>query len=392
MELPQLLPRGLLARHHSNESCAGMTLFRAVFACALPILLAPTPIAAQQVVHIQVEPSQLHPLPFEAHGRVESDGRGSFIRQWPGTYFELAFRGRSAIFRLGPGDVSLRVRVDGGRAIALVKPQPGLYQIAGVPAAIHRLRIDVVSESQEEPSIFDGFFGPSGDVSQQLPHRARQIEFIGDSYTLGYGNTSTKRECTDQEVWSTTDTSQGIAPRVAGRFHADYQVNAISGRGVVRNYNGFRGAPLPNVYPYVLFDQKRVYSDPNWQPQLILIGLGTNDFSTALTRTEKWKKRAELRRDFENGYVRFVKYLRARNPGAFILLWIADTGNAETTSEVANVADYLRRSGEERLGFVAIRGLALSGCNYHPSVGDDEVIAETLGHFIDEQPRVWLSR
>jgi len=149
---------------------------------------------------------------------------------------------------------------------------------------------------------------------------------------------------------------------------------------------------LPDVYPYVLYDRKRVYSDPNWLPQLIVIGLGTNDFSTALAPTEKWKKRAELRRDFENGYVRFVKYLRARNPGAFFLLWTADTGNSETTSEVANVADHLRRSGEERLGFVAIRGLALSGCNYHPSVDDDKVIAKTLGNFIDEQPRVWPSR
>jgi hypothetical protein len=142
----------------------------------------------------------------------------------------------------------------------------------------------------------------------------------------------------------------------------------------------------------VLFDRKRVYSDPKWLPQLIVIELGTNDFSTALNPTEKWKNRAELRRDFENGYVRFVKDLRTRNPGAFILLWATDAGTAETTSEVSNVADHLRRSGEKRLGFVVIHGLVLSGCNYHPSVGDDEVIAETLDRFIDEQPRVWSAR
>lgn len=378
------------ARRHSGGSRAGLTLIKAALACVPSVFLASTPLAAQQVTRLQ-GPAQLHSLPLEAHGRIERDGHGSFIRQWPGTYFETAFRGTSAIFRLGPGDVSLRVRVDGGRP-ALVKPRQGLYQIAGMTAATHRLRIDVVSEGQEQPSIFGGFFGPLGDVSQQLPHRPRQIEFIGDSYTLGYGNTSTKRECTDQEVWSTTDTSQGIAPRLAGRFNADYQVNAISGRGVVRNYNGFRGATLPDVYPFVLFDQKRLYSNPKWRPQLIVIGLGTNDFSTTLDPTEKWKKRTELRNDFENRYVRFVKDLRARNPGAFILLWTADTGSAETILEVANVAGKLSRSGEARLGFVVIRGLVLGGCNHHPSVGDDEVIAKTLGHFIDKQPRAWLTR
>jgi len=113
---------------------------------------------------------------------------------------------------VGPGDVSLRIRVDGGKPIALVKPKPGLYQIAGMPAARHRLRIEVVSEDQDQPSVFGGFFGNPGTVSTKLPHRSRQIEFIGDSFTVGYANTSTKRECTEQEVWSTTDTSQGIAP------------------------------------------------------------------------------------------------------------------------------------------------------------------------------------
>jgi lysophospholipase L1-like esterase len=254
------------------------------------------------------------------------------------------------------------------------------------------LRIDVISEDQERPSVFGGFYGRSASASQHLPHRSRQIEFIGDSFTVGYGNTSQKRDCTDQEIWSTTDTSQGVAARVAARFNADYQVNAISGRGIVRNFNGSRGAPLPKIYPYMLFDQKRVYSDRNWRPKLIVIELGANDFSTALNPSEKWRTRAELRRDFENVYVEFVNDLRVRNPDAFILLWVAETGDSETTSEVANVADRLRHAGEKRLGFLVIRGLAFSGCNYHPSVSDDEVIAGKLNRFIDAQPRAWLGR
>src|SRR6185312_14756892 len=107
-----------------------------------------------------------------------------------------------------------------------------------------------------------------------------QIEFIGDSHTVGYGNTSRTRECTQDDVWKTTDNSQSFGPLIAGHYAADYQINAISGRGIVRNYNGTPGDTLPVAYPYVLFDKKEEYSDPHWKPQIIVISLGTNDFST----------------------------------------------------------------------------------------------------------------
>jgi hypothetical protein len=37
---------------------------------------------------------------------------------------------------------------------------------------------------------------------------------------------------------ATTDNSQAFGPKVAKHYAADYQVNAISGRGIVRNFNG----------------------------------------------------------------------------------------------------------------------------------------------------------
>jgi lysophospholipase L1-like esterase len=355
------------------------------------LLVVPGGVAGQQVSRVEREPAHLKLLPIAIHGRVEARG-GGFVRQWPGTYFETAFRGSSAMFRVGPGKVSLRIRLDGGRPLRLVKPSPGLYRLDGFAGGLHRLRIDVASENQDAPTVFGGFFAPAGVTPQPVRPRSQAIEFIGDSHTVGYGNTSNRRQCTEEEVWTTTDASQGIGPRLAAHYGADYAVNAISGRGIVRNYNGFVGDTLPRAYPYVLFDDKRLYQNARWRPQLIVIALGGNDFSTSLNAGEKWKSREALRRDFEATYVSFVKALRSHNPRAYILMWIAETGDGETTSEVSKVAEHLRRSGETRLGFVPIHGLELTGCNYHPSLRDDETVARILARFIDSQRQVWRAR
>jgi lysophospholipase L1-like esterase len=354
---------------------------------AFLFLFFAAPVAAQTVERVATQ-SNLRPLPIAVHGRVERRG-SDFVRQWPGTYFETAFRGSSAFFRVGPGEVSLRIRVDGRPPIPLVKPSPGFYRVGGLATGAHRLRIDVASESQAGPTLFGGYYAAPGVTPSATRKRSRAIEFIGDSHTVGYGNTSPSRQCTEEQVWLTTDTSQGIAPRLAAHEGADYQVNAISGRGIVRNYGGSDGDTLPQAYPYVLFDKKQVYEDPSWRPQLLVVALGTNDFSTPLNAGEKWKSRDELRRDFEQTYVRFIRSLRARNPRAFILLWVGDNQAGEVTSEIAKVAQRVRQSGETRLAFVPVRGLALTGCNYHPNLQDNAMVARRLARFIDSQPKIW---
>ena len=334
---------------------------------------------AQQVARVQSEPGGLQALTARVSGRVQPLPDGGVRRQWPGTYAEAAFVGSEAYFRVGPGDVSLRVRVDGGAPIPLVKPAPGLYRVT-VPgsAAPHRLRVDVASESQAGATHFGGFFLPAGARPATLPARAHQVEFIGDSHTVGYGNTSATRECSGDEVWASTDTSLGVAPRVAARFDADYQVNAISGRGVVRNFNGFAADPLPKAYPFVLFDKASVASDPSWRPKAIVVSLGTNDFAMPLNEGEKWTRREQLQADFEASYARFVQELQQRQPQAYFLLWAATGESSELATEVRKVVQQVQQSGHARIGFVAVPNLSASGCHWHPSVADDQRIASAL--------------
>ena len=318
-------------------------------------LLLTLPAAAPAQTVAPTTETATKPVPLHIGGRVVPAGDG-YRRQWPGTYFEAAFRGPAVDLNVGPGDVSLRISLDGAAPVALVRPKPGRYRITAPAAGRHRIRIDVVSESQAGATGLGGLFAPTGTTPLAAPRAAaRRIEFVGDSHTVGYGNTSTSRDCTEAQVWETTDTSQGIAGRLAKRYGADTRVNAISGRGIVRNYGGFAAPTVPQAYPYALFDGTTPADDANWHPQVIVIALGTNDFSTALKPDERWADRAALHTDYEARYVAFVQGLRRRDPGAFFVLWATDLADGEIVREVQQVATKLRGTGETRLAVVVER-------------------------------------
>ncbi|WP_294320007.1 SGNH/GDSL hydrolase family protein [uncultured Sphingomonas sp.] len=373
---------------HPSLLRAGLPLMLALGATAAPAQ-APADLALRP---LPADAATGRALPLTVGGRVvPGDGDLSrYRRQWPGTYFEGAFQGRDVDVAVGPGEVSLRIRIDDAAPVALVRPAPGRYRLRAAKAGRHRVRVDVVSESQAGATAFGGLYAPVGSTALAAPAAPRRaIEFIGDSHTVGYGNTSTSRDCTEAQVWETTDTSQGIAGQLSRRYGAGYRVNAISGRGIVRNYGGFAAPTVPDAYPYALFDGKTPANDAGWQPQVIVMALGTNDFSTPLKPEERWKSRDALHADYEARYVRFVQDLRRRSPRAFFVLWATDLADGEIAREVAKIGEKLRAAGETRFAVVPMTGLSFGGCHFHPNVADDVKIAAAIGKVIDGRKGVW---
>jgi lysophospholipase L1-like esterase len=332
-------------------------------------------------------PPTLAPATTSTISRVARSGDGTaatWTYQWPGTYFETAFTGSEAYFKLGPGDVALHVAVDGQPLPPLLKPAPGTYRIAGLAQGKHAVRIDTVSENQSASERFDGFFLAPGATPASVQRRARRIEFIGDSHTVGYGNMSASHDCTAEQLFAATDTSQAFGPITARHYDADYRVTAISGRGIVRNYDGGAGDVLPAAYPWVLFDKSVRDTDTVWQPDVLVIALGTNDFSTPVKPGERWPDRAALAADYEANYVGFVKSLRRRYPGAYVVLWSTDAPGGEVRPEAEKVLRQLNAAGESRIRYVPVAGLDLAGCHFHPSAADHGRIAAALQRAIDD--------
>lgn len=183
--------------------------------------------------------------------------------------------------RWGKGETILRVFVDGEEATTLAKPRPGKYRIDGLPAGDHAC-VAVATESQ-----------PGRTASTASCCRPTRCSALAQARTpdrihrrLAHGRL--RQPVDDPPVHAGRSlVAHRQHPRlrpaaVAAQFYdADYRVHAISGRGVVRNYDGFAGDTPPQAYPYVLFDHSVRDKDDGWQPQAIVIALGTNDFSNS---------------------------------------------------------------------------------------------------------------
>lgn len=328
-------------------------------------------------------------MEITADSKAAEFGGKNYTYQWPGSYFRAAFRGSRVYFRVGDGQEILHVMVDGQQQAVLKKPAPGVYEVEGLSKGKHRIGLFVATESQAGPDTFGGFALPSGEKALRLPQRKRQVEFIGDSYTVGFGNLSASRTCSNDKIWRDTDDILAFGPRTARHYGADYQVNAISGRGVVRNYDGFHADTLPQAYPYVLFNKKQTYEDPRWRPQVIVIGLGTNDFTTKLHAGEPWKTRAALHADYDATYSKFLRMLRARNPHAYMIVWAADVANGEVEAQAGKVVATLKQHGFRNIAFLPVPGLQFHACDSHPTPADDQTIADKLIALIDAHKGVW---
>ena len=355
----------------------------------LALLLGLPPIASA-AISVVPDPgtASAAPAPLAVGGRTVAVD-GGLAWQWPGVYFETAVEGAEVSFALGDGAGTVHIEVDGTQVTTLRGPAPGRYRITGMGDGRHRVRLDTASEHQAGAGVFGGFLLPAGTRAAALPQRHRRIEFIGDSHTVGYANTSSERDCDSARVAATTDTRAAYGPQLARHYGADYRVSAISGRGVVRNYNGGDGDTLPRAWPYLLLSHQHPDTGTAWQPQLVVIALGTNDFSTPLREGEPWANRQALRADYVHGYAGFVRGLRERWPQARIVVWATDMAEGEIQAHARQVVDTLHDEGDHAVSFLAVSGLDLQACHWHPSAADHSAIAAALTAHVDALPAPW---
>jgi lysophospholipase L1-like esterase len=327
--------------------------------------------------------------PAGAHtaGRVQVSGDIARF-SWPGVYFEGRFRGTGVGIVLNDAAADYDVQIDGTTVATLVTPGQITYQVTGLSPGVHRVRLVKRSESPWAVSEFGGFVAaPGGALLPGPAPRHRQIEFIGDSYTAGYGNLSASRDCTGDEVNRTTNADVSFGALTARRLHADYQLNAFSGRGMVRNYNG--GEPGTSYRTYyqraLLSEAGDVWRPGRWRPQVVVVGLGINDFSTALNPGEQWTPET-LIDAYRTAYLGFIAELRARY-GPRTTIVVSATPVSGTTQPAEAAQQVVRERNAQgdsnvRYWFYDSAGLDYGGCHWHPSAHDHVVIADRLEAFL----------
>ena len=217
-------------------------------------------------------------------GRTLQQADGSVSYDWVGVYVQTEFTGGTIAVEMADTKVSYhnvfiddqwvdKIRVDstGRQRIVLAK---------NLDKRPHRLRLQRACEGGGRTTVY-GFYVPRGGTLAAVAPRERMIEVYGDSYTCGYGSDSPDHK--EHFKIESENVDHAYSCIIARYFGADYAIQAHSGQGMVRNFNDKKQRSdytMLNRHTQV-FDNERepAYTFDRYQPSLIMINLGTNDFS-----------------------------------------------------------------------------------------------------------------
>ena len=159
---------------------------------------------------------------------------------------------------------------------------------------------------------------------------------------------------------------------VARALGAELSTVAWSGKGVTNNYGDDVTDPMPKIYDRLLAADDDPWSFV-WQPDAVVINLGTNDFSTDGDPAEGV---------FVPAYVEFLAHLREVYPQAFVLvvapsLWGDEA--AMVAGYLQSVVDQRHAAGDLEVAFADVNVEWIgSGCDGHPSLATHAGMADKL--------------
>jgi lysophospholipase L1-like esterase len=308
-------------------------------------------------------------------GRTDTRQAGAVRFGWSGSGILFRFSGTGASVRLDDSAGFFTLLVDG-------QQQPNLettrgartYPVAsGLAAGNHEVRLCRRTEGHQGLTNFLGVeFGAGGVLLPPPPAAARRIEVIGDSITCGYGNEG-QNPCPFTP--DTEDHYRTYAAIAARNLDAELVTVAWSGKGIIYNYGNDRNEPMPALYDRALpQDSSSVWDFSRFTPHVVVINLGTNDFSTDGDPDEA---------TFSNAYRDFVRQLRNRYPSAWILC-LAPTllgGDDLTRAQtyINGVVNGLRSAGDAKIeAHSLVFTTTGAGCDYHPSLETHASMAGAL--------------
>ncbi len=310
------------------------------------------------------------PIEAQVHwvGRYDDSDPANVRMGWSGSGFVVRFDGTGASVRMTDEADFFTVVVDGEVQQPPLATGEGeqTYSLAsGLAPGEHTVEMYRRTEGQWGTTTIHEV-SVEGEV---LPPPAvdRRIELIGDSLSNGYGS-----EGIDPCPF-TTDTQNHFLTYgaiVARDVGAELHTIAWSSKGVVNNYGDDVFEPVPELYPRSVPVDAASTWDYQWQPDLVVLNLGTNDFSTDNDPSQ------EL---FVSTYEQFIAGVRGNYPDAFFLIMAPLLFGPEqgTVDGYMNEVIALRAAaGDTNMAYTNINVDWIGvGCQQHPTVATHEAMA-----------------
>jgi hypothetical protein len=329
--------------------------------------------------------SRLATADVQTTGRAQRTAEGWQVT-WPAVAWRTVFSGTS--IGIDTQDRSgYHVEID-GRLLAPVPATPSRLTTwyRGLSPGSHAIEIIRMGPTPRAPGTFYGFTLGSG--GRWLPMRAspaRQLVLVGDSGATGYGDLSTSVDCPD-DVLPLTDAGQSYGVVAARALHADWQINAMDGIGLVRNWHGiWRGTNYGTYASRTLqSDPSSSYSDAHWHPGVAVVAIGFNDLATPLDADEAWSN-ASLRVALTDAYHHLLVSLRQQlGPQGLIIVMTDPPSNNPGNEIFAAQVEAQRAAGDQRIFVLPMPVLEHTGCFWHPSLASHRQLAVLLTSFIQE--------
>ncbi|MFE8604118.1 SGNH/GDSL hydrolase family protein [Archangium violaceum] len=220
-----------------------------------------------------------------------------------------------------------------GKTEAKVQLKPGRNLLRGarnLPPGEHLVEIVKRTEPYAGKVTFLGV-SLQGKLVEPPPWPEKRFEFIGDSITCGYGNevdiyAPTYTEPNTGYHSKNEDISQAYGSILGRKFNAEVVTTCISGTGIYRNLDGStEGRAFPYLYTRIYPDEEKPLWNPAYyQPDLIVINLGNNDFN--VTGDDKLPT-SPPEKEFKDAYAAFVVQLREYYPNAKIICTVGPMMN-----------------------------------------------------------------
>jgi len=275
----------------------------------------------------------------------------------------------------GHGVYQKRFRINKG------EPQP--IRISASSNGKHSVVVYKATEAHTGPIFIQKIVGKN--INAIKPSAAPLIEFIGNSITCGAASDPSEVPCGQGEYHDQHNAYNAYGPRVARALKTNFILSSVSGIGIYRNWNS-DGPTMPQVYEKTDFqaESDRLWEFQTYQPKIVSIALGTNDFSNG----DGKKQRASFdSASFVSNYIRFVQQVKTKYPAAQIALLSSPMMNGRTRMLLQNCLTTVKQNIDSL--FPTAKPVALHffkpmqarGCTGHPNVEDHAIMAEELVPF-----------
>ncbi|MBD3392309.1 MAG: hypothetical protein GF410_09865 [Chitinivibrionales bacterium] len=284
------------------------------------------------------------------------------------------FEGTSCAARFAGHGLRLGAYIDDSLvAVLALDSSRSAYPVCeGLRDTVHSLLIVNRFEAYGMPAVFHGLILDSARGMRALPPRPPyRIEFAGGSLLTGFGVHSTSITC--PSIRDSSNAYLGFGPVAARELNAEYSIVAVSGKGLVREWEyPFLSTPKPfgRYYNQVLCSRRLPRRHAGmWDPHVVVLCVGLNDFSSTPQAPGKL---------FRARYRALIHKAREGDSRRHV---VCVTGEKEPLrTHVEAVVAREREDGNKFVHFLCYGRIPDNerGCNWHPNAAGHRRIAAPL--------------